>query len=109
LVGKGRALKMLLTGFTVKAGEAYSVGLVDEVVPEGQALAAAKRIAKRIEILSPLAVKTLKKLVTDGFDMEIEAAYQMELIAFKEILDSEDSKEGLKAFFERRVADYKGF
>lgn len=109
LVGKGQALKMMLTGFTLSAKEAYRTGLVEELVEEGKALMKAKKIAQRIERLSPLAIKTLKELVYKGEAVDIEKAYLLDYDAFQKILKSYDMKEGINAFFERRVPEYRGY
>jgi len=108
LIGKGAAMEMLLTGETIDAHEAYRLGLVNKVVPEGQALAAAEEIANKILKNAPLAVMMAKDAVEVGKDLPLDAAIEY---GHKNILlcqASEDAKEGLRAFLEKRLPQWRG-
>ncbi|HEX9058933.1 MAG TPA: enoyl-CoA hydratase/isomerase family protein [Clostridia bacterium] len=108
LTNRGRALKMLLTGFSVKAKEAFEYGLVDEVVESGKALSAALKIAGRIAMQSPLAIKYIKERVNNGLEMNLEKAYEEDEIYFNRMIESQDSKEGMEALTQRRLPKYSG-
>lgn len=108
LVPKGIAMQMLLTGEPIDAQEAYRIGLVNKVVPEGQAVAAAEEIANKIIKNGPLAVMLVKDVVEVGKDLSLDAAVEYD---HKNVLlssTSEDAKEGLAAFLEKRPPQWKG-
>jgi len=108
LVPKGIAMQMLLTGEPIDAQEAYRIGLVNKVVPEGQAVAAAEEIANKIVKNGPLAVMLVKDVVEVGQDLPLDAAVEYD---HKNVLlssTSEDAKEGLTAFLEKRSPQWKG-
>lgn len=106
LAGRGRALKMLLTGYTYHAAEAFSYGIIDEIAKEGEAFKAARKIARRIAMTSPAAVKAMKKLVNEGQDMEFKAACSLDQATFLELSEGREAKEGLRAALEKRLPDY---
>lgn len=108
LLTRGQMMKMLLTGFTYNAKDAYKIGLVEEVVPDDDVMKIALKIANRIASLSPLAVKSVKKLINQDLDINFDNDYQKTLSAFNTIIESDDLKEGLSAFFERRMPVYTG-
>lgn len=108
LVGKGAALEILLTGEAIGAQEAYRIGLVNKVVPEGQVVAAAEGIANKIIRNAPLAVMLAKDAVEVGEELPLDAAVEY---GHKNVLlcqSSEDAKEGLTAFLEKRSPEWKG-
>jgi len=107
LLGKGAAMELLLTGEAIDAHEAYRIGLVNKVVPEGQAVAAAEEIANKIIKNGPLAVMLAKDAVEVGEELPLDAAVEY---GHKNILlcqSSEDAKEGLTAFLEKRSPQWK--
>ena len=108
LIGKGQAMEMLLTGEAISAEEAYRIGLVNKVVPKGQAVAAAEEIALKIVKNGPLAIKMVKDAVEMGeelpLDDAIEYGHKNLLLCFS----SEEAKEGLKAFLEKRQPKWQG-
>lgn len=108
LIGRAKAMEMLLTGDMIDAQEAYRVGLVNRVVPEGQALKAAEEIAARILKRGPLAVMLVKDTVEVGKDLPLDAA--MEYVHKNLVLcfASEDAKEGLSAFLDKRSPKWRG-
>lgn len=108
LVGRGRALELLLTGRTVDAREALALGFVDRVVPAGQALAAARELAQAIAAGPPLAVRLIKQAVHAGRDAPAEAAQALEAALFAEAWGSADHDEAVRAFFEKRSPRWRG-
>jgi len=107
-VGKFRAMKMLLTGQAVNAAEAYSMGLVSEVVADADVLSTALAIAETIAALPPLAVAQIKEAVLAGQDAPLDAALLLERRAFQLLFASEDQKEGMRAFLEKRKPVFLG-
>jgi len=107
-VGKFRAMKMLLTGQPVSAAEAYAMGLVSEVVADRDVLSTALAIADTIAALPPLAVAQIKEAVLAGQDAPLDAALLLERRAFQLLFASEDQKEGMRAFLEKRKPVFRG-
>ena len=107
-VGKFRAMRMLLTGEPVTAKEALAMGLVSEVVPDGEVFEAALRVAKTIAALPPLAVNQIKEAVLAGQDASLEAALALERKAFQLLFSTSDQKEGMRAFLEKRKPEFLG-
>jgi enoyl-CoA hydratase/carnithine racemase len=108
IVGPARAKELILTGRLVDADEALRIGLVDRVVPAGEALAAADALADEIASRGPLAVREAKRLIDAAFDLDLDAGLAAELDASEQIFASDDMLEGAKAFFEKRQPDYRG-
>lgn len=107
-VGKFRAMKMLLLGEPIAAPEALAMGLVSEVVADDQVLPRALEIAGRIAELPPLAAEQIKEAVLLGDDSSLEAGLTLERKMFDVLFDTEDQKEGMRAFAEKRKPLYKG-
>lgn len=107
-VGKFKALKLLLTGQPVSAAEAERMGLVSEVVGDDEVLARALSLARDIAALPPLAVAQIKEVVLAGQDIPLDAALMLERKAFQLLFASADQKEGMRAFIEKRQAEFKG-
>ena len=108
LVGKGRALELLLTGGMVPADEALRIGLVNRVVPAAEVLDAARAIAAEIAANAPVAVEYCLAAVSSGLEMPLEEALRMEAALFGLCFASEDMREGTSAFLEKRKAAFKG-
>ena len=103
LVGKGKALELILTGANIKAQEAYRLGLVNKVVPVGSVLREAKRMAKVISMWSALPIGAILTAVNDGMQEEdMGVAMEVEREKFVGLQGSEDMEEGLNAFLEKR-------
>jgi enoyl-CoA hydratase len=102
LVGKGAALKLLLTGDMIGSAEALRIGLVDEVVPAADLLARAEALAKSIAVNSASAVRSCIEVVNAGYDLPLAAALEMEAARFGLACVSEDKAEGTRAFLEKR-------
>jgi enoyl-CoA hydratase len=107
LVGLGRALEMILTGEHIRAQEAQRIGLVNRVVPEGEALSRALRLAKRMASLSGLALARALDTVYRGLDMGYEEALAYEAARFGEMAQTEDMREGVQAFLEKRRPSFQ--
>jgi enoyl-CoA hydratase/carnithine racemase len=108
VMGKYRAMKMVLTGEPVSAPDALAMGLVSEVVDDGQALTRALELAHTILAMPPLAVRAIKEVVQLGQDAPLETALALERKAFLTLFDSADQKEGMRAFLEKRVPRFSG-
>lgn len=106
-VGIGKAKELIFTGRMIGAAEALEIGLVNKVVPQedlmGEAVAMAESIAKN----APLAVKYSKAAIARGLEMDIDDGIAMENELFAMCFASEDQKEGMQAFLEKRHADFK--
>jgi enoyl-CoA hydratase len=108
LVGKGAALKLLLTGEMIPALEALRIGLVEEVVAPDQVLARGEQIARTIAAQAPLAVEKCLEAVHAGYDLPLRQALDLEASLFGLCCATEDKAEGTKAFLEKRQAVWKG-
>ena len=100
-LGALRAASLLLTGEPVSAGQAFSMGVVSEVVAPDRLVARAREVAGRIAANSPTAVKALKRLIAER-RRGVEAAESREASLLLEVFESEDAKEGIRAFAEKR-------
>lgn len=108
LVGKGRALELLLTGGMIDAAEALRIGLVNKVVPSGSVVAAAEEMAGAIAANSPLAIEYCMAAVSSGLEMPLEESLRMEAALFGLCFSSDDMREGTTAFLEKRPARFTG-
>jgi enoyl-CoA hydratase len=108
LVGKGTALKLLLTGDMVGASEAFRIGLVDEVVPAEALLPRAEALAKSIAANAPLAVRGCLEAVHAGYDLPLASALALEASLFGLSCATSDKAEGTRAFLEKRQAEWSG-
>jgi len=107
-VGKAKAMEIVLTGKMFTAQEALSWGLINKVVPVEYHLQEAKDIAKEIASKPPVAVRLAKEAVLKAFDTTVEGGLEFERKNFYLLFASDDQKEGMKAFVEKRKADWKG-
>ncbi|MGA9347220.1 MAG: enoyl-CoA hydratase-related protein [Anaerolineae bacterium] len=107
IVGKGRALEMILTGDHITAQEAYRIGLVNKVVPTGRVLKEATGLAKRIISKSALPIAAIIRAVNQGLEQSLEEGLETESQQFVSLQGSEDMEEGLKAFLEKRKPQFK--
>jgi enoyl-CoA hydratase len=103
-----RAMEMLLTGDHYTAAEAAAMGLVNRVVPDGEALTEARKIADRIAANGPLAVRAVKRSVQETEALPEAEALKVELEIGLAVFASEDAREGPRAFAEKRAPEFKG-
>lgn len=107
-VGKYRAMKILLTGEPIGAVEAAAMGLVSEVVPDGETLPRALDLARRIATMPPIAARKIKEVVLSAADLPLDAALMIERQAMQLLFGTEDQREGMAAFIEKRHPNFKG-
>lgn len=107
-VGKAKAMEMVLTGAMIGADEAMQYGLVNKVVPVELYLTEAVSLAKQIAVMSPIATKLAKESVNRSFETHLDEGLHFERKNFYLAFSSEDQKEGMQAFIEKRPPDYKG-
>ncbi len=108
LLGKGKALELILTGDRIKADEAERIGLVNKVVPAEELMNAAETMARTIATRGPLAVRAAIEAVMSGSEMPLDEGQTLEATLFGLLASTEDMKEGMGAFLERRTADFTG-
>jgi enoyl-CoA hydratase/carnithine racemase len=109
LIGPAKAKEMIFTGQMVTAQKAFRIGLVNKVVPDGEELRAAMDILRiMIAKASPLAVRTAKRAINQGMQKPLAEALEIEIKAIQEIASSEDLKEGIEAFIQKRPAGFQG-
>jgi len=108
LVGKGRALQLLLTGDMIDAQEAYRIGLANAVVPAAELLQTAERMLRTMLAQGPRALALTVDAVHRGLDMSLDDGLALEAAAFGLLASTQDMKEGTSAFLEKRPAKFTG-
>jgi len=108
LLGKAKALELICTGDRVGAAEAERIGLVNKVVPADQLMSAAKEMARKIMSRGPLAIRAAIEAVMSGSEMPMQEGQFLEATLFGLLCASEDTKEGMNAFLEKRPPRFKG-
>jgi enoyl-CoA hydratase len=108
LVGRGRALELLLTGSMIDAQEAWRIGLVNRVVPADRLLAESEQLLRTILENGPLAVRACLELVDAGLEMPVDDALRLEASWFGLLSATADMREGTRAFLEKRKAAFTG-
>jgi len=107
-VGKFKAMKLLLTGATLDAAEAERIGLVSEVVPDDELMTRATALALEIAALPPLAAEQIKEVAMLGEDIPLSSALALERKAFQLLFSTQDQKEGMRAFLDKRQPKFEG-
>jgi len=107
-VGPGMASYLLLTGEMISADEAKAANLVERVVPPDQLMTEAKRIASLIASKGPLAIAATKRTIHKGLQTDLHSALELEATTFGGIALTNDAREGLKAFLEKRPPNFTG-
>lgn len=108
LVGKGRALELMLTGAPVVAAEAHRIGLVNRVVPQAELMPTARALASQLASQPPVAVRYILEAVQRGLDGSLTDAQAHEATLFGLVVATEDMREGTRAFLEKRKPAFKG-
>ena len=108
LVGRGRALELLLTGDQIPAAEAFRLGLVNRVVPAAELMTEARNLAATLAAKPPVAVRYILDAVNKGLQMTLPDAQNYEATLFGLVASTDDMREGTKAFLEKRKAEFKG-
>jgi enoyl-CoA hydratase len=108
IVGRGRALELLLTGDQIPAPEAHRLGLVNRVVAAADLMAEAKKLAAALAAKAPIAVRYILEAVHKGVEMPFAQAQIFEATLFGLVASTEDMREGTKAFLEKRKPEFKG-
>ncbi|MGX6444373.1 enoyl-CoA hydratase/isomerase family protein [Neobacillus sp. K501] len=108
IVGKGKAMDLILTGDIISAEEAEKIGLISKAVPQEELLEKAKEYAKKISLKAPLALRLAKAAVNRGADIEMETALYLEKLSQTILIGSEDKQEGTQAFLEKRQPQFQG-
>ncbi len=108
LVGRGRAMEILLTGDPVEAAEAHRIGLVNKVVAKDKLLAEAEGLVRKMIANAPLSLRLSMEAVNAGLDMPFDEAQCLEATLFGLLCTTEDMKEGTRAFLEKRPAKFQG-
>ncbi len=108
LIGKGRAAELLLTGAVINARDACDIGLVNKVVSDNKVVEAAEELARRIMANAPIAVEMAKDALEVGKDLPLEHAVQYSQKNCVTCFSTDDMKEGMTAFLEKRKSNFKG-
>ncbi|MEA2683833.1 MAG: enoyl-CoA hydratase [Chloroflexota bacterium] len=108
LIGKSRAMELLFSGDNIDAASALEMGLVSRVVPAGELMAEAQRTATKLSASAPLAVAAIKRAVAGGMDRPLEEALEVEGREFVDVRLTDDAREGITAFIEKRQANFTG-
>jgi enoyl-CoA hydratase len=107
-IGKYRAMEMVLTGAQITAQEMAAHGLVNHVVPKGEHLNEALKLAKTVATQAPVAVRLAKESVLAAFETSLEEGLEIERKNFFLLFATEDMREGMQAFIEKRKAEFQG-
>jgi E-phenylitaconyl-CoA hydratase len=108
IIGLAGAAEMMFMAKTIDAHEAFRIGLVNAVVPHKELKETALEWAQAIARNGPLAIKSIKKALTEGFDLPLDKGLELEDSLVKALVSSEDVREGLTAFMEKRTPVFKG-
>ncbi|HEV1997447.1 MAG TPA: enoyl-CoA hydratase-related protein [Candidatus Dormibacteraeota bacterium] len=108
LVGRSHAMELLFSGDSIDATTALAYGLVSRVVPADQLMAEAQHTAEKLAGAAPLAVAAIKRAVSQGMDRPIEEALEIERQEFIDVRQTDDAKEGITAFIEKRQPTFTG-
>lgn len=108
LIGTARAKELIFTGARLTAAQALAIGLVNRVVPDAELAARTQKLAAQIAAKPPLAVRFAKQAIDQGAETDLQTAMAFELYAAAILFNTEDRKEGMRAFVEKRAAAFKG-
>jgi enoyl-CoA hydratase len=108
LVGKGRAMELILTGAPIAADEAQRIGLVNRVVPAAELMTEARKLAQHLAALAPIAMRYIIEAINKGVEMPFAEACRYEATLFGLVASTDDMREGTTAFLDKRKAVFKG-
>jgi enoyl-CoA hydratase/carnithine racemase len=108
IVGAAKALELILTGATIDAAEAHSIGLVTKVIPQSELMPTTLEIAQTMATKSPLALSFAKEAINKGMDLTLAQGLQLEADLYFLLHTTKDRTEGIKAFLEKRPPKFKG-
>ena len=108
LVGFGRAKELVMAGGQIDAKRAYEIGLVNKVFPVDQLMEETKKFARKFTTLPGFALKMAKHAINFGYDLSLDNANRLEVECCSQCFSTDDQKEGMKAFLEKRKPAYKG-
>jgi enoyl-CoA hydratase len=108
IIGRGKALELILTGEIIDAQEALAIGLVSQVVPPSDLMATAEALAQDIAGKAPVALRFIKEAVNKGLDLTLEQGLRLEADLYFLLHTTADRTEGIKAFLEKRRPRFKG-
>lgn len=108
LVGRGKALEMILTGETIDAREAYRIGLVNKIVPSQEVMSSVMSMAREMGSKGSIALRYTKEAVYQGMDLTLEQGLRLEADLYLLIHTTKDRTEGIQAFREKRVPKFEG-
>ena len=107
IIGRGRALEMMLTGERINAEEARECGIVSRVLPREELLSRALERAEQIAGMPPLAVRSIRRAVQIGGELDLNSGLAYELALHQRLMASEDRAEGVRAFVEKRLPTWR--
>ncbi|MDD4549440.1 MAG: enoyl-CoA hydratase-related protein [Syntrophomonadaceae bacterium] len=108
LIGLAKTKELMFTGDTIDAATALSIGLVNKVVSQKELFEHVKKLASKLSSKPPVAFKLLKESIHTGLDMDLNSGLVIEVEKFCSLFATEDQKEGMTAFIERRKPEFKG-
>ena len=108
IIGKSKALELILTGEIISAPEALEIGLVNKVIAKEELVAEAETIAKTLTTKGPIALRYAKEAVNKGMDLTLEQGLHLEADLYLLLHTTEDRTEGIRAFLEKRTPKFKG-
>lgn len=108
LIGKGNALEMILTGKIIDVQEAYRIGLVNQIVPQGELIPMVENMAQEIASKSPIAIRYVKEAVYKGMDLTLEQGLHLEADLYLLLHTTQDRTEGIRAFLEKKSPQFEG-
>jgi enoyl-CoA hydratase len=108
LIGKGKAMELILTGEVINAQEAFNIGLVSKVVPDENLAAEVEALAMKMASQAPISLRFVKEAVTKGMDLTLDQGLRLEGDLYFLLHTTADRTEGIKAFLEKRKAGFEG-
>ena len=108
IVGRGKALEMILTADPIEAQEAYRIGLIHKVVHQKDLTATTEELARKMSTRGPIALRYAKEAINKGLDLTLEQGLRLEGDLYFLLQTTEDRVEGITAFREKRPAHFKG-